>query len=110
MNVREFCRSASLTVFTAENGEREIENGYCGDFLSNVIGRAPDNCAWLTVMNNVNVAAVATLVECACVVLCEGVQPDETLLERARKQKINLLGSPEDVYGTAKRLAELCGV
>ena len=103
MTVKEWCARAGLTVFCLGNPDAEIKNGYCGDFLSNVISRAPDACAWLTVMNNVNVAAVATLVDCACVVLCEGVAPDET-------QNINLLGCSKDVYQTAKMLFEACGV
>lgn len=110
MTVQELYASAQLCVYTAERGELEIESGYCGDFLSNVIGRAPANCAWLTVMNNINVAAVATLIECACVILCEGVQPDDQLLSRAKTQKINLLGSQKNAYQTAKLLSETCDV
>ena len=110
MTVRQLCEAASLTVFTADSEDREIVSGYCGDFLSNVIGRAPESCAWLTVMNNANVAAVAALTECACVILCEGVRPDGSLLERARTQKINLLGSAQDAYRTAHTVHSLCGV
>ena len=110
MTVKEWCARAGLTVFCLGNPDAEIKNGYCGDFLSNVISRAPDACAWLTVMNNVNVAAVATLIDCACVVLCEGVAPDDQLAARAKTQKLNLLGSSEDVYRTAKMLFEAYGV
>lgn len=110
MTVKEWCARANLTVFCMGNADAEIENCYCGDFLSNVISRAPDACAWLTVMNNVNVAAVATLTDCACVVICEGVAPDEQLAARAKSQNINLLGSSRDVYQTAKMLFEACGV
>ena len=42
MTVRQLCEAASLTVFTAESEDREIVSGYCGDFLSKVIGRAPE--------------------------------------------------------------------
>ena len=110
MTVKEWCACARLTVFCLGNPDAEIKNGYCGDFLSNVISRAPDACAWLTVMNNVNVAAVATVVDCACVVLCESVAPDEPLAARAKTQNINLLGCSKDVYQTAKMLFEACGV
>lgn len=78
--------------------EREVECGYAGDLLSFVIGKAPSGCAWFTVMNNVNVCAVATLADVAVVVLCEGVQPDEMLLEKAQMQNVNILCTEYDIY------------
>ncbi len=109
MNVRGLAERAGYTVF-CEGEDREIESGYCGDFLSNIISRAPDACAWLTVMNNVNVAAVATLIDCACIILCEGVEPDEALKNRAQMQSIWLLGAKENVFEESKRVAAVCGV
>lgn len=109
MKVNELASRAGYTVF-AEGEDREIENGYCGDFLSNIISRAPDSCAWLTVMNNVNVAAVATLIDCACIILCEGVAPDEALLARAKSLPVWLLGAEENVFEEAKRVSALCGI
>ena len=52
MTVSEFSRESGYAVFT-KGEDRAIETGYCGDFLSNIISRATDACAWLTVMNNV---------------------------------------------------------
>lgn len=109
MNVKRLAETAGYTVFT-EGEDREIESGYCGDFLSNIISRAPDSCAWLTVMNNVNVAAVATLIDCACIVLCEGVEPDGPLKARAEMQGIWILGAKQNVFEETKRVAAVCGI
>ena len=109
MKVSELVNRAGYRVF-CEGEDREIENGYCGDFLSNIISRAPDSCAWLTVMNNVNVAAVATLIDCACIILCEGVAPDEALLARAKALPVWLLGAKENVFEEAKHVSALCGI
>ena len=109
MNVKQLAETTGYTVFT-EGEDREIESGYCGDFLSNIISRATDACAWLTVMNNVNVAAVATLIDCACIILCEGVEPDEALYARANALGIWVLGANENVFEAAKTVARLCGV
>ena len=109
MRVRELAKKAGYAVFS-EGEDREIESGYCGDFLSNIISRAPDSCAWLTVMSNVNVAAVATLIDCACIVLCEGTEPDEALLARAKMQSIWVLGAKENVFEGTKRVSSLCGI
>ena len=74
-----------------QDGEREVLSFYAGDFLSNVIGKAGDSAAWFTVMNNVNVAGVAVLTEAAAIIICEGVKPDQNLVNRAAAQQINLL-------------------
>ena len=109
MNVSELAEQTGWVIFS-RGEDRTVENGYCGDFLSNVISRAPDSCAWLTVMNNVNVAAVATLIDCACIVLCESVSPDEAFSSRARQLGLWVLGTQENAFNAAKRVAALCGV
>lgn len=88
-------------IANLSDGERELTSGYCGDFLSFVMGKAPEGCAWFTVMSNVNVCAVATLADCAVVVLCEGVTPDNALAEKVRQQEVNLILTDKTVYEAA---------
>ena len=71
-------------------GEREVLGVFTGDLLSWAMGRAKEGDIWFTVMGNVNTVAVAALADCACVVLCHGAQWDETALERARQQDVEL--------------------
>jgi hypothetical protein len=72
---------------------REVTGGYCGDLLSWVMGRALPGQAWVTIMGNLNVAAVARLADTSCVILAEGVVPDQQLLNRARGEDIPLFNS-----------------
>ena len=109
MTVQGLIDQLSLTVFHLDDPEREVEGGYCGDLLSWVMGRAPAGGAWLTIMSNVNVAAVAALSDVSCVVLAEGVVPGPPLLERARAQGIILLGTELSTYQCAARLGGLIG-
>ncbi len=109
MNVSELAEKSGWRIFS-QGEDRAVESGYCGDFLSNIISRAPDACAWLTVMNNVNVAAVATLIDCACIVLCESVAPDEAFAARAEQLGLWVLGAEENVFEAAKKVAAICGV
>lgn len=87
--------------------QRDVECGYCGDLLSWVMGKAESGCAWLTVMNNINVAAVAVLRDVSCVILTEGVKPDDTLLERAKNEDITLYGSSENSFSLSAEIAAL---
>ena len=98
-----------LSVFHLDDPDRPVEGGYCGDLLSWVMGRAPAGGAWLTIMSNVNVAAVAALTDVSCVILAEDVVPDPPLLDRARTQGIALLGTGLSVYDCACRLGGLLG-
>ena len=107
MTVQQLIDALSLTVFHLDDPDRPVTGGYCGDLLSWVMGRAPADCAWLTIMSNVNVAAVAALADAACVVLAEGVIPDAPLQSRAETQGINLLGAELGTYECAVKLGAL---
>ncbi len=96
--------------FTAQvmpDGDREINGVYIGDLLSWVMGRAQMDNAWITIMSNVNVIAVASLADTSCVILAEDVQMPEDLIATAEAKGINILGSAEPIYETAVKLAGL---
>lgn len=107
MTVQELIHSMELTVFHLAQPERPVTGGYVGDLLSWVMGRAGQDCAWLTIMSNQNVAAVALMAEVSCVVLTEGVKPDEALRQRAEQQNINILGTKLSTFDAAAVLKQL---
>ena len=106
MKVQALIDALSLQPFHLAHPQEEITGGYCGDLLSWVMGRAPAGAAWMTIMSNGNVAAVAALTDCACVILTDSVQPDPDLLTKAKAHGINLLGAGAETYETALALAE----
>ena len=89
------------------DGDREIDGVYIGDLLSWVMGRAQMDNAWITIMTNVNVIAVATLADTSCVILAEGVVMPDELVETAQAKDINVLSSAEPIYETAMKLSKL---
>ena len=107
MTVQALIDAIPLTVFHLDDPDRTVEGAYCGDLLSWVMGRAPAGGAWMTIMSNVNVAAVSALTDTACVILAEDVAPDGPLLDKARMQGITLLGTELSVYDCAVRLGGL---
>jgi hypothetical protein len=109
MTVKELSEKLELQVFYMEDEDRDIDGAYCGDLLSWVMGKCPPDTAWVTIMSNQNVAAVAVLCDTACTILSEGVTPDAELLERAEKQGVTLLGSPMDEYQLCWRIKEILG-
>ena len=106
MTVAELAARLGWTEFHMAEPERTVSGGYAGDLLSWVMGRAGQDCAWLTIMSNQNVAAVALMADAACVVLTEGVTPDADLLRRAGEKGVSLLGTAEDTFTAAVRLGK----
>lgn len=106
MTVSELAVRADLTAAAMPDGDREVTGVYIGDLLSWVMGRAASGDAWITIMSNRNIAAVATLSDAACIILAEGVQPDEGVATLAEEKGINLLLSEVSAYDTALRLRD----
>jgi hypothetical protein len=89
------------------DGEREVTGGYCGDLLSWVMGRAESGDAWVTIMSNVNIIAVATLADPACTVLAEGVMIDADVLNKAEREGVNVISSTLDSFALCAKISEL---
>ncbi len=81
--------------------DREIDGVYVGDLLSWVMGRAKSGNAWITIMSNVNILAVASLADTSCIILAEGVTLEEDVVETALQKEINILTTKMDIYNTA---------
>ncbi|MBQ7741263.1 MAG: hypothetical protein IJT65_08540 [Eubacterium sp.] len=104
MTVKELCEVCSLEAINLPDPEREVNGVYIGDLLSWVMGKAGYDNAWITIMSNVNVIAVATLTDVSCIILAEGVKLESDVLETAKQKEINVLSSPAPAYETAQRL------
>ena len=107
MNVKEFVEKLNLKVLTEGDMEREITDCYIGDLLSWVMGRAPEDCAWLTVMGNINSIAVATLADVSCIVLTENAPLDEDAKKKAEMHDVTILSTEENGYKVAVKLSQL---
>lgn len=91
------------TVVLEEN--RDIHSVFCCDMLSIAMAKAPSDSAWVTVMGNKNVIAVAALADVSCVIIAEGYDFDGPAMEAA-KGKVTLLKSPLPVFETARMVHE----
>ena len=71
------------------------------------MSNAQEDDIWITIMSNVNVVAVATLTDVACVLLCENVDPDDNCLKRANEQGISILKTKLTAYEAAVKIGNL---
>lgn len=107
MTVKEISDKLKLDVISCPSPDREVTNVYIGDLLSWVMGRAPADSAWITIMSNINICAVASLADTSCVILAEGVEPDPPTAEAAKDKGINLFRSEKTSYRLAAELSAL---
>ncbi len=98
MKISEIVKKLSANVVYVSDMNKEVVGGYAGDFLSFVMGKAPADCAWFTVMNNVNVAAVALLAEIGLIICCEGTKADVKLIERIKNENLSLIETDLDIF------------
>ena len=105
MTVEQLAAACGFDTLCMPCPEREVSGCYIGDLLSWVMGRARADNAWITIMSNVNVIAVASLADTACVVLSEGVTLDADILETAKQKEINVLCSKKPTFETALLLS-----
>ncbi|MBQ7828018.1 MAG: hypothetical protein IJZ80_02815 [Clostridia bacterium] len=100
-------KTLELTPLSVTDGEREFSGVYIGDLLSWVMGRAKSDNVWITIMSNINIVAVASLADVACIILAEGVTVDENVRTTAEAKGINLYSSEKTAYELASMLARI---
>ena len=107
MTVEQICTKAQFLPAALPQPAREVDGIYIGDLLSWVMGRAKENDAWITIMSNINVVAVAALSDVSCVVLAEDVKLTDDVIEKAIEKGINILYSSLPAFETSERIHSL---
>lgn len=101
MTVNELLNCEGFEAVALPDGDREIIGVYIGDLLSWVMGRAQADNAWITIMSNINILAVASLADTACIILAEGVTVAEDVIKTAEAKGVNILSSRFAAYEIA---------
>ncbi len=101
MTVKTLVDSGFFTPVVLPEPERKVMGVYIGDLLSWVMGKATSGDAWITIMSNINILAVASLADTACIVIAEDVKLEENIIETAKQRNINIISSAADIYETA---------
>lgn len=105
VSVKDIVEKLNLEVAAGKDGlDREVLDGYCGDLLSEIMGKSPEGCIWITVQGHQNIVAVAVLREMAAIVIAGGHHPDSDTLEKADKEGIPLLLWPDSSYVLAGQM------
>lgn len=104
MKAKQLAEVCNLKKLIIGNPESEVDKVYCCDLLSIVMGKAPQNAAWVTIMGNINSVAVASLAEIGAIILADGIKPDENAVKKAEENGINIFVSDEPIFETALKI------
>ena len=88
-------------------GKVELNGAYVCDMLSDVMGSAKPNQAWITIMKHLNVIAVASMTGIPVIVFAKGVSPEEAVIQKALEEEIILLTSKLPTFDLAGKLYQM---
>lgn len=111
MNVAEIIAGLPAVSLTPPEPELyeavAVSDGYACDMLSLVMTGVKPGQAWFTILNSMNVVAVAVLADCPLVILTEGVTMEQPVIDRAVAQGVTVLSTQLTTYQACVRLNEL---
>ena len=107
MKAKELADKLELEIIYFNGEDRQVSSCYIGDLLSWVMGKAKADSVWVTIMSNVNVAAVATLTDMSAVIFAESVDPDKELIDKMAKSDALFCKSPLSAYELACKINEV---
>lgn len=107
MTVKNLTENLNFKIINSGNLELPVTGVYCCDLLSIVMSKAPAECAWVTVMGNINSVAVASLAEISVIIMADGAYLDQNAIAKAEENNINILISDLPVFETALKINDL---
>ncbi len=84
--------------------DNEINDGYTSDLLSDVMGNAEEDMAWITIQTHKNLVAVASLKDLACIIIANNNKPANDLLEAAEEEGIPIITTAFTAFECAGKL------
>ncbi len=108
MFIEEFITKIDGKIVTQSTNinDLKIDNVYICDLLSWVMSHAQKGDAWITVLTNVNVPAVAMMTDVACVIIPEGIEIEELTLKKANENGIIIISSQYNSFEICKRMLD----
>ena len=104
--VSELVSELDLEPVSLANGGRSAKGAFTGDLLSYALVHLKADEVWVTIMTNVNIIAVASLADAACVIVADGEAIAPEVVSTAAQRGVNLLKSGMSAFELCKRLAQ----
>lgn len=108
MTPRQLAEALKLQVINeGTTFDKELSSGVTCDLLSWVMANGKKDGVWITVQTHLNIIAVASLLELACILIAGDPSLDSKTIEKAKEEGITLLTSKDNSYELSGRLFSL---
>ena len=109
MDLQTIIEALDLTLLTEKRDfcHAHIASAYMSDLLSCVMTGAKPHSVWVTLIANINIVAVASLLEISAIIITEDAQPNQDTIDRANMEGIVLLSTKDSSYIVAGHLWDL---
>jgi predicted transcriptional regulator len=92
MKVNDILSNTNFELLSNESGlNLDVKSFFASDLLSHVMGNAGEGSALITVLNNINVLGVASLLDMSCVIFSHGVKVSDEIISKSNELGIPLL-------------------
>ena len=94
MTVESLLQSNHISLINSKGNLNNKINGiFVCDLLSHVMGHAQEGNIFITVLNNINVLGVTSLLDLSCVIFSHNTEVNEAIIKKADELEIPLLTS-----------------
>ncbi len=107
MTVKDLINENVFQLINEGELEKDVATPFCCDLLSIAMSKMPKDSAWVTIMGNMNTIAVASLTEASCIILAEGIELDESSLEKAVEQGTTIFYTDIPIFEAALKVYNL---
>lgn len=80
------------------NLDKDVQDGYVSDLLSDVIGFIKENSIWITIQRHINILGVAKLKDVIAIIIPRNLHVDNSVIEKAQEEGIAILRDPRSAF------------
>jgi len=107
MKIKDLLENNHFTLINDGVVDAEINNVFASDLLSHVMGFANEDDCLITVLNNINVLGVASLLDFSGVIFSHGIKVNQAVIDKANELDIPLLSTKLTTAETVVMIHEL---
>lgn len=108
MTVQSLIEKLNLEIICDGIGlDTEIDGCFASDLLSLAMANVEKNNVWITVQTNMNILGIAALAESACVIIAQGMNIPDAVIQKAKEENICVLRSELPVYELCLEIGKL---
>ena len=106
MTIRDIISLLDAEIISAADLDLEVKTACGSDMMSDVLAFVKDQSVLLTGLLNPQVVRTAEMMDMRCIVFVRGKQPDDSIVELAKKMDITLLKTRYRLFTACGKLYE----